>query len=78
MCIESEVLADVEVWGVVGRTAELRGTLGDEERLLEGKRKERDWMRGCDEVAARITARGATRVELDEWVIQSGKDVYGS
>jgi hypothetical protein len=52
--------------GKVARTERLRGALEEEKRLLEGKRRERDWLVRCDEVAGRITARGASRTELDE------------
>ena len=48
------------------RTEKLRTTLGEEKGLLEGKRRERDWLVRCDEVAGRIIARGASRSELDE------------
>ncbi len=57
----------VLIW-VVERTERLRATLEEEKGLLGGKRRERDWLVRCDEVAGRITARGATRAELDEWV----------
>lgn len=53
--------------GIADGTERLRATLEDEKALLEGKRRERDWLVRCDEVAGRISARGSTRADLDEW-----------
>ncbi|CAD6589474.1 MAG: hypothetical protein TREMPRED_005373, partial [Tremellales sp. Tagirdzhanova-0007] len=55
----------------VKRAEKLRGILEEEKGLLEVKRRERDWLVRCDEVAKRITARGANRAELDERIAES-------
>jgi hypothetical protein len=55
-------------WLVVSKTDELRQTLEEEKVLLATRRRERDRMIKCDEVAAKVTARGKSRQELDEWV----------
>ena len=52
----------------MSRTDELRQTLEEEKLLLATRRRERDRMIRCDEVAAKVTARGKSRQELDEWV----------
>lgn len=36
--------------------------------MLETRRRERDRQIKCDEIAAKITARGKNRQELDEYV----------
>jgi hypothetical protein len=50
----------------VSKTEVLRQTLEEEKTLLETRRRERDRMIKCDEVAAKVTARGRNRQELDE------------
>jgi hypothetical protein len=50
----------------VSKTDELRQTLEEEKVLLATRRRERDRMIKCDEVAAKVTARGKNRQELDE------------
>ncbi|ORX39346.1 hypothetical protein BD324DRAFT_326629 [Kockovaella imperatae] len=52
----------------VERTEELRATLDSEKILLARRRRERDEQIKCDEVAAKITAKGKTRLELDEQI----------
>ena len=52
----------------VKRTEELRATLEGEKVLLARRRRERDEQIKCDEIAAKITVKGKTRKELDEWV----------
>jgi hypothetical protein len=46
----------------------MREKLGRDKVRLEEKQRERDHLVKCDEVAARITARGKTRAELEEYV----------
>jgi hypothetical protein len=69
---ESLRVCDMQIWGwlVVSKTDELRQTLEEEKVLLATRRRERDRMIKCDEVAAKVTARGKSRQELDEWVLR--------
>lgn len=60
--------ANVALTAVVNKTGSLRQTLDEEQVLLATRRRERDRMIKCDEVAAKITARGKNRQELDEYV----------
>lgn len=50
----------------MSKTDQLRQTLEEEKVLLATRRRERDRMIKCDEVAAKVTARGKSRQELDE------------
>lgn len=60
---------DLSADAVVSKTDELRQTLEEEKVLLATRRRERDRMIKCDEVAAKLTARGKNKQELDEYVI---------
>lgn len=51
---------------VVNKTESLKKTLEEEQGLLETRRRERDRMIKCDEIAAKIASRGRNRQELDE------------
>ena len=53
---------------LVSKTDELRQTLEEEKVLLATRRRERDRMIKCDEVAAKLIARGKNKQELDEYV----------
>ena len=47
-------------------TEQLREVLSGEMKLLEQRQRERERMIECDAVAAKITAKGVTKAELDE------------
>jgi hypothetical protein len=68
----SSHVCDIQIggWLEVSKTDELRQTLEEEKVLLATRRRERDRMIKCDEVAAKVTARGKSRQELDEWALR--------
>jgi len=50
----------------VSKTEALRDVLEQERKLLEQKKREREGMIRCDAIAAKISAKGKSRSELDQ------------
>lgn len=50
----------------MARTETLREVLEQERKLLEQKKREREGMIRCDAIAAKISAKGKSRSELNK------------
>lgn len=61
--------------GTAAETEALKESLKADQALLQSKRRERDHLIKCDEVAAKITSRGKTRAELEGLDILHHSDV---